>query len=118
MKELNRVHQCAKCPWKQGTDPHEIPHGYCTTKHANLASTIAQEGVLNIGPELRLMACHHSKPGEPEPCVGWMHNQLGVGNNIGLRLQAMQWDNVGELTTHGPQHQTFEDTLPKPLTND
>lgn len=115
---LPRVHQCGKCPWKQSTNPHEIPHGYCTVKHRGLSSTIAQEGVFNLGQTLEMMACHHSEPGAPEPCVGWLHNQLGVGNNIGLRLLAMKWENVGDLTIYGRQHPTFEDTLPNSQDND
>lgn len=110
---LNRVAQCAKCPWKLKTDPHQIPDGYCTIKHGNLSSTIAQEGVLNLDGPLHIMACHSSKENAPEACVGWLDNQLGPGNNIGLRLRAMSWKNIDQIRTFGDQHQAFEDTLPK-----
>lgn len=58
------------------------------------------------------MACHESERGAESPCVGWLVNQLGPGNNIGLRLLLRNCPNVSELTTIGEQHQTFEDTLP------
>lgn len=57
------------------------------------------------------MACHYSKPGEETFCAGWLHNQLGVGNNIGLRLQAIG-GHVPVPVVDGVQHQRFEDTLP------
>jgi len=113
--KLKRTVQCAKCPWRVDTDPHEIPDGYCTTKHAALSKTIARKGELNIGGALMIMACHHSKDtGEnAEHCVGWLHNQLGVGNNIGLRISMMNCENVKDLKLNGEQHERFEDTLPE-----
>jgi hypothetical protein len=57
------------------------------------------------------MACHYSKLGEEIPCAGWLHHQLGVGNNIRLRMQAIR----GEMplpVVEGEQHRTFDDTLP------
>lgn len=103
--------QCAKCPWKVTTDPHDIPDGYCEVKHANLKGTIA-EG-LNIGSAgLRVMACHESEPGKELACVGWMHHQMGAGNNIALRLAVMSKRIDGNVKTVGEQHRSFEDTLP------
>jgi hypothetical protein len=46
-------------------------------------------------------------------CVGWLHNQLGVGNNIGLRIKMMKCDNIAEMKVYGEQHRRFEDTLPQ-----
>lgn len=111
---LNRVHQCKKCPWKVGTNPHEIPGNYCEQKHRDLQNTIAngfEPGQLS-GP-LHIMACHHSKPGKEDYCIGWLNNQLGVGNNIALRLKFRNCTNIMDVVTTGPQHQRFEDTLPK-----
>lgn len=59
------------------------------------------------------MACHHSRDENFEHCVGWLYNQLGVGNNIGLRMSMMNYDNVRDLKIVGEQHEKFEDTLPK-----
>jgi hypothetical protein len=58
------------------------------------------------------MACHHSPSDAARPCAGWLNNQLGPGNNLGVRLEVM----MGELPfpeVDGPQHETFDDTLPK-----
>lgn len=109
---LKRTKQCAKCPWKVTTNPFDIPD-YCELKHHGLEKTIAKEGVFNFGRTLNVMACHHSKPGEEEHCIGWLHNQLGVGNNIALRIQMMKCENIKDVEVYGEQHERFEDTLPK-----
>lgn len=114
MKRTKVRVQCAKCPWKVTTDPHDIPNGYCEVKHANLKNTIAEPGDTRglFASSLRLMACHESNvPGKELPCVGWLANQLGPGNNLALRLAAID-GKYGEFRTVGEQHETFEDTLP------
>lgn len=108
---LPRTKQCSKCPWKVSTNPHDIPDGYCELKHQNLESTIAKPGQINLGV-LRVMACHHSSGTDEMYCVGWLHNQLGVGNNIGLRIRMLKCENLRDLKVYGEQHQTFEQTLP------
>ena len=90
-KQLKMVKQCAKCPWKVSTDPHDIPNGYCEAKHENLSGTIAKPGELNLN-ELRAMACHESKEGDEAYCIGWLMHQLGPGNNIGLRMRMLDYD--------------------------
>lgn len=55
------------------------------------------------------MACHE---GHDAHCIGWLHNQLGVGNNIGLRLQMMNCENIRHIRLDGDQHETLEDTFP------
>jgi hypothetical protein len=103
--------QCKACPWKRSTRPaKDIPNGYCAEKHARLANTIADEVTYGFGPVLRMMACHETTDGEERPCVGWLHNQLGVGNNIALRMKA-RTGCFGKLILVGPQHNTFEETL-------
>ena len=106
--------QCAHCPWKKTTDPHTIPHGYSVEKHKALKNTIARPGDLStIVGGLRTMACHESPVGSEKPCVGWLLNQLGPGNNIGLRL-AVHYGRVdANVETVGEQHDRLEDTLPK-----
>jgi len=105
--------QCAKCPWKVDTDPHDIPGGYCPEKHKKLGSTIAEPARIPIpGSPLRLMACHETAEGKELPCVGWLENQLGAGNNIGLRLAVSCGQFDANIETVGPQHQRLEDTLP------
>ncbi len=100
--------QCKACPWKTSTNPHDIPNGYCETKHRKLKETIAEPETINLGT-LRIMACHET---HELACVGWVANQLGPGNNIGLRLACMRDRKLADVETVGPQHETFEDTLP------
>jgi hypothetical protein len=112
-----RKKQCKACPWKKSTVPErDIPGGYCPKLHAGLKSTIApgvNEQLVSLGRENRAMACHESYGnGSEYPCVGWLVHQLGPGNNIGLRLAALDGRFEG-LQTDGPQHERFEDTLPK-----
>jgi len=108
--KLQRTAQCPKCPWIVGGDPHEIPNGYCETKHQALATTIAKPADLSgLGGPLRAMACHDTHDAH---CVGWLNHQLGVGNNIALRFRMMTCENAGKLRLRGNQHPRFEDTLP------
>lgn len=108
--KLKRTAQCAKCPWIADVDPHEIPNGYCETKHRALESTIAKPGdfATAFGAQ-RVMACHETHDAH---CVGWLVNQLGPGNNIGMRLRMMTCENARAIRLRGEQHQTFEETLP------
>ena len=109
--KLKRTVQCAKCPWRKDVDPNDIPNGYCPTKHKNLESTIAKEGDLSFlsGGGLHVMACHETHSSE---CLGWLMNQLGPGNNIGLRLMMRNCENIRKVKLIGEQHERFEDTLP------
>lgn len=100
--------QCKKCPWRKSTNPRDIPHGYCETKHRALKDTIANPAEFRFG-ELRIMVCHET---EKLPCVGWLAQQLGPGNNIALRLVVMSGRIDSAVETVGEQHETFEDTLP------
>lgn len=109
--KLKRTAQCAKCPWLVDVDPHDIPNGYCETKHAALKSTIAKPGDLNAlaGGSLVAMACHET---DEAHCIGWLSNQLGPGNNIALRIRMMSCENARKIRLRGEQHETFEATLP------
>lgn len=105
--------QCAKCPWKVSTDPHDIPNGYCAAKHANLKRTIAEPGDIRVFGPLRMMACHETPIGAEKPCVGWLAHQLGPGNNLALRFAAMTGQVDTNFELDGEQHERFEDTLPE-----
>ena len=105
--------QCAKCPWKVGVDPFDIPGGYSAEKHCALESTI-REGWRSFNSDsLRLMACHETAPGAEMPCAGWLAHQLGHGNNLALRLAALRGQIDARFELDGPQHATFEATLPR-----
>ena len=109
--KLKRTAQCAKCPWRVDVNPHDIPNGYCEDKHRALEKTIAKPADLtNLGGVLNAMACHET---DKAHCVGWLHHQLGKGNNLLLRLQMMSCENVSKIRLKGEQHPDFESTLPK-----
>lgn len=111
-----RLNQCEKCPWRIDVDPNDIPNGYCAARHAALESTIADPGIIQLGGTIRMMACHESPVGKEQACVGWLANQLGPGNNIGLRLWASR-NLKARLKLVGEQHVCFEDTLPEEPTH-
>lgn len=105
--KLKRTAQCEKCPWRVEVDPHDIPNGYCETKHKALKKTIAEPGAFRSTGAA--MACHESHDAH---CIGWLVHQIGPGNNIGLRIRMMSCTNAKKIRTRGEQHQRFEDTLP------
>jgi len=106
--KLKRTKQCAKCPWRVDVDPHDIPNGYCEVKHAALSGTIAKPDGLNdlFAGRLRIMACHETHDAH---CIGWLVNQMGPGNNIGLRISMMSCANARDIKTVGQaiQHRLF-----------
>lgn len=109
-KKLKHERQCAKCPWKVTTNPHDIPNGYDEEKHRLLERTIAEPASLFFSS--RAMACHERKDTDADRyCIGWLMHQLGPGNNIGLRMRMLNYDLSG-VELDGDQHETFEDTLP------
>lgn len=114
MRKLKQTNQCSKCPWRVDVNPHEIPNGYDLDKHKQLQNTIAT--TCNLKHEnqnkIHVMACHESPVEDQRFCIGWLHNQLGIGNNIALRLHMLNYDNIGKITIVGEQHLTFKDTLP------
>lgn len=109
--KLKRTQQCAKCPWRKDVDPHDIPNGYSVDKHRALKGTIAEPGDLSgvFRRDNKAMACHEMHDAN---CIGWLMNQLGRGNNIGLRIAMMKCENIRDVKPVGEQHETFEDTLP------
>ncbi len=108
---LKRTRQCKKCPWRVGVNPRTIPDGYSEDRHKALERTIAKPGDLsNLYGEQHVMACHET---DDAHCIGWVVNQVGPGNNIGLRLRMRNCINASRIEVLGAQHRTFEDTLPK-----
>lgn len=108
--KIKRTRQCAKCPWKKSTNPHEIPDGYSVERHQLLSDTIAEPGALHTSPRLKVMGCHEHATHEQVHCVGWLNHQLGPGNNLALRLAVL--GQRFQLKLDGPQHERFEDTIP------
>ena len=111
--------QCAKCPWRVGIDPFDIPNGYNPDQHAALTSTIASPAEIPMpGSPLRMMACHETTGGDELPCVGWLVHQIGPGNNIGLRLAAASGHVDMNVKPIGEQHACLADTLPTTIAID
>ena len=106
--------QCAKCPWKTSTDPYDIPGGYTEERHRALGGTI-RTGPASLVGDIHLMACHETSVGGEAPCVGWLANQLGPGNNLGLRWAVIQGQVDADVELDGPQHDTLEDTFPNTI---
>jgi hypothetical protein len=105
--------QCRTCPWRADADPHAIPN-YQERLHRSLGGTIADPGnARGLGGALRIMACHYSPAGAEVPCVGWLVNQLGTGNNLPLRLAVITGRIDGNVEIDGGQHATLEATFPK-----
>jgi len=105
--KLKRTHQCRKCPWRVETTPRDIPNGYSEEKHRALKCTIADESTGFFGNG-HAMACHET---HDTHCIGWLANQVGSGNNIGLRIRMISCENAGAIKLRGEQHKAFEDTL-------
>lgn len=108
-----RRKQCEHCPWKVGADPACIPNEYDEAAHRKLHKTIADPNHVDVNGPLRIMACHESHVGRELPCVGWMYNQYGDGNNVALRHAVATGRLSLDIDIDGPQHKTFEQTLPK-----
>ena len=91
------------------TDPYDIPNGYEVEKHQALRDTIAEPGALDFSKAISVMACHETHKAH---CIGWMAHQLGIGENLVLRLETMTCTNIEKMQIVGEQHPNFESTLP------
>jgi hypothetical protein len=88
----------------------DIPNGYSVEFHEALRKT-CPSGIASLTSP-HMMACHYSKPGEEFACAGWLYNQIGPGNNIGVRM-AVARGLLPVPEVDGEQHETFDDTLPE-----
>lgn len=114
MWKLNQVIQCQTCPWRQDSKTKDIPH-YSLECHRETEATIAykmpEEQLSDLSSQ-KAMLCHYSNPNSEQLyCIGWLHNQLGVGNNIKLRLAFMTCKNGNEIQVIGEQVKSFKDTF-------
>ena len=113
MWKLNQTKQCETCPWRVDSKVINIPN-YCPELHQDLQQTITddKDTIEQLYDDtLRIMLCHWSKENNPSYCVGWLHNQLGTGNNIQLRIKFMTCENGDELEVIGEQVKSFKDTF-------
>jgi len=108
--DYEKVTQCKSCPWRVDCQPMEDIPNYIPDLHHKLDRTI-KSGLETLGCKvMHVMACHYSKPGKEFPCAGWLHNQIGPGNNIGVRLRVMT-KQMPVPVVDGKQYETFEETL-------
>jgi hypothetical protein len=105
----NVVHQCKSCPWRVDCGPDRDIPGYNRELHKKLTNTIAS-GLDFCSDRLHCMSCHYSNSGADFPCAGWLHNQLGVGNNLGVRMAVLR-GSLPVPEVEGDHHGRFEDTL-------
>lgn len=109
-REPKTVKQCRSCPWRIDCEPmRDIPN-YDPELACGLTRTIRSGLESLFVDKLHIMACHYSKPDEEFACAGWLHNQIGPGNNLGVRLRVM----TGQLPVpevDGEQHENYENTL-------
>jgi hypothetical protein len=102
--------QCKNCPWKESVNPADIPNGFDYKSHKKLIESQPKE--FEITDKLSVMACHNSNDNDQMFCVGYLHNQLGVGNNISLRLKMLFCDNVSEIEVYGKQRKSLTEVKP------
>lgn len=108
-KEARIIKQCKTCPWKKELKCSDIPN-YDRQLHESLSNTIAKDiGIFRLSENINLMACHYSKDDNEIECAGWMHNQLGSGNNIPLRIR-MLYDPC-QVIIDGEQKESFNETF-------
>lgn len=110
--ELPRTKQCKGCPWKESIDPATIPNGFDYEVHQRLLDNTPEAGEFNV-TELHIMSCHHSNDRDGMMCIGWLENQLGVGNNIPLRFKMRNCTNIDQIKVYGKQKKDFRDVRPK-----
>lgn len=107
--EHKTAKQCKTCPWRVGSDPEKDIPNYSRELHQRLTASI-RSGVASLGPGLG-MACHYSPTGNEIHCAGWLHNQAGSGNNLGVRVGIL-YGKLPVPIVDGEQHECFEDTIP------
>lgn len=104
---MKEVRQCGSCPWRAAVVPARDVPDYAPGIYARMKASL-RTGIESAGEETRIvMECHNGKRGANRACAGWMHHQLGVGNNIGVRLRVM----AGHLPApkiDGAQHEDLD----------
>lgn len=104
---MKMVKQCESCPWRVDVKPsRDVPNfgpGIYDRMQASLRT-----GLESMAEKTRLvMECHNGKRGANRPCAGWLHHQIGVGNNLGVRLAVMTGRSpVPKID--GEQHENLE----------
>jgi hypothetical protein len=104
---VKTVNQCATCPWRVGIKPSRDVPDFDPGIYDRMRSSL-REGVASMAEKKRIvMECHNGKRGANRPCAGWLHHQLGVGNNLGVRL-AVITERMPTPKVFGEQHEDLE----------
>jgi len=104
--------QCKTCPWIKSNGVSDIPN-YDLELHKSLIETIAERdgNISKIGKPVAIMVCHYSSGENQIPCVGWLNNQLGDGNNVQLRIYFGVNFPGDSIETIGEQKENFQQTF-------
>lgn len=98
--------QCASCPWKLSINPDALPANYGHVDRDAVVRASAEPGSFRR-PEGPPIGCHVVRPGPVLPCVGWLVQQLGPGNNLALRMKVIAGVVDDTVETVGPQRATL-----------
>lgn len=105
--KLKTVKQCKTCPWRVDVVPSRDVPDYDPGIYDRMRTSL-RTGLESMSEKTRMvMECHNGKRGANRACAGWLHHQLGVGNNIGVRLSV----HAGRLPIPkvvGEQHEDLE----------
>lgn len=83
---MKTVKQCKTCPWRVAVDPARDVPDYDEGIYERMRATL-RTGLDSMFEKSRVvMECHNGRPGADRACAGWLHHQLGIGNNIGVRM--------------------------------
>lgn len=104
---MKTVTQCKTCPWRVEVKPSRDVPNYDPGIYARMRETL-REGVTALTERTRkIMECHNGKRGANRPCAGWLHHQIGVGNNLGVRL-SVSMERLPMPKVLGEQHEDLE----------
>jgi len=103
--------QCKTCPWRVDVvPPRDVPN-YDPGIYARMRATL-RSGFESMSDKTRIvMKCHNGRDNVDVACAGWLHHQIGVGNNLGVRFAVI----LGKLPVPkviGDQHEDL-DALPE-----
>jgi hypothetical protein len=104
---VKAVRQCKTCPWRVDVVPSRDVPNYDPGIYDRMRASL-RTGIDSIRETTRMvMECHNGKKGANRACAGWLHHQIGVGNNLGVRMRVI----TGHLPVPkvvGEQHEDLD----------
>jgi hypothetical protein len=98
--------QCVSCPWRVEVIPARDVPDYDPGIYARMRATL-RSGLGSMQGTRIVMECHNGKR-QDRACAGWLHHQIGVGNNLGVRI-AVACGRLPAPKVIGEQHETLDD---------